>query len=91
MIVLNKILQEINLPRVVHTKLRKADENDAEWGSLDDSAIQKARRKAQEVEQNKDKSTSELLSKMYAEADEEGKRSLEEAWEAGRAKREGRT
>ena len=32
----------------------------------------------------------ELLSKMYAEADEEGKASLAQAWEAGRAKREGR-
>lgn len=71
-------------------KLKKASECEPEWGSLDDSAIQKARRKAEEVEQNKGKSTSELLSKMYADADEEGKKSLEEAWEAGRSKREGR-
>ena len=32
----------------------------------------------------------ELLSKMYAEADEEGKASLSQAWETGRKKREGK-
>ena len=76
---------------MVLIKLRKAAEGDAaEWGSLDDSAVLKAKREAAEAEQNKGKSTGELLSKMYANADEEGKKSLEEAWEAGRSKREGR-
>ena len=40
---------------MVLIKLRKADES--EWGSLDDSAIQKARKKAQDMENNKGKST----------------------------------
>lgn len=34
------------------------------------------------------KSTGELLKQMYAEADEEGKLALSEAWESGREKRE---
>ena len=34
------------------------------------------------------KSTGELLQQMYAEADEEGKLALSQAWEAGREKRE---
>ena len=70
-------------------KLRKASDAD-EWGSLDDSAKARARAKEQELERNKGKSTQELLSKMYAEADEEGKASLAKAYETGRAKREGR-
>ena len=74
---------------MVLIKLKKAAEGD-EWGSLDESAVLQARQKAQSVEQNKGKSTAELLSKMYAEADDEGKASLAAAWEAGRAKREGR-
>ena len=74
---------------MVLVKLRKTDEAET-WGSLDDSAVQKAKRKAADLEENKGKSTQELLSKMYAEADEEGKASLAAAWEAGRAKREGR-
>lgn len=70
-------------------KLRKEAEGE-EWGSLDDSARLKARKKEQDLQENKGKSTQELLSKMYAEADEEGKVSLSQAWEAGRAKREAR-
>lgn len=70
-------------------KLRKAAEGE-EWGSVDESAVQKAKKKAQDLEQNKGKSTAELLSNMYAEADEEGKASLAAAWESGRSKREGR-
>ena len=70
-------------------KLRKLEEGD-EWASVDDSARIKARKKEQEIEQNKGKSTQELLSKMYADADEEGKASLAAAWESGREKREGR-
>ena len=49
-----------------------------------------AAKKAQDLENNKGKSTQELLSKMYADADDEGKASLAAAWESGRAKREGR-
>jgi hypothetical protein len=52
--------------------------------------VNRARKKAQDVENNKGKSTAELLSQMYADADEDGKASLASAWEAGRAKREGR-
>ena len=74
---------------MVLVKLRKADESET-WGSLDDSAVQKAKRKEADLEANKGKSTQELLSKMYAEADEEGKASLAAAWEAGRGKREGK-
>ena len=74
---------------MVLVKLRKAVDGD-EWGSLDDSAVQQARKKAQDLENNKGKSTAELLGQMYANADEEGKASLAAAWEAGRAKREQR-
>ena len=74
---------------MVLIKLRKAAEGD-EWETLDDSAVQKAKRKAEEMANNKGKSTAELLSQMYANADEEGKASLAAAWEAGRSKREGR-
>ena len=71
-------------------KLRKASEGE-EWESLDDGAIKKARKKEADLEANKGKSTQELLAKMYDEADEDGKASLAAAWEAGRAKREGRS
>lgn len=74
---------------MVLLKLRKESEGD-EWGSLDDSAIKKAKKKESDLENNKGKSTQELLAKMYADADEEGKASLAAAWETGRAKREGR-
>ena len=70
--------------------LRKAVEGGPDWGSLDDSAVKAAAKKAQDLENNKGKSTQELLSKMYADADDEGKASLAAAWESGRAKREGR-
>lgn len=69
-------------------KLRKATEES--WGSLDDSARAEEKRKAEKLEANKGKSTAELLSEMYANADEEGKASLSAAWEAGRSKREGK-
>jgi len=72
---------------MVLLKLRKANDGD-EWGSLDDSAILQARHKAEKMEGNKGKSTAELLSEMYADADEGGKASLAAAWEAGRSKRE---
>lgn len=74
---------------MVLVKLRKAVEGET-WGSLDDSAVQKAKKKEADLAENQGKSTQELLAKMYAEADEEGKASLAAAWEAGRAKREGR-
>ena len=70
-------------------KLRKLEEGE-EWGSVDDSERIKKKKKDQELQENKGKSTQELLSKMYAEADEAGKASLAAAWEAGREKREGR-
>jgi calcyclin binding protein len=38
-------------------KLRKVDEASADWGSLDDSATQKARKKENDLEENKGKST----------------------------------
>ena len=75
---------------MVLLKLRKAVEGGPDWGSLDDSAVKAAAKKAQDLENNKGKSTQELLSKMYADADDEGKASLAAAWESGRAKREGR-
>jgi calcyclin binding protein len=74
---------------MVLLKLRKATE-DEEWGSLDDSARVAAKRKEDKLEANKGKSTQQLLSEMYADADEDGKASLAAAWEAGRSKREGR-
>ena len=75
---------------MVLVKLRKAVDGD-EWGSLDDSAVQQAKKKAKDLEDNKGKSTAELLGQMYANADEEGKASLTAAWEAGRSKREQKT
>ena len=72
---------------VVLLKMRKEADGE-EWGSLDDSAHLKAKRREQELAENKGKSTQELLSKMYADADEAGKASLAQAWETGRAKRE---
>ena len=44
---------------MVLLKLRKANDGD-EWGSLDDSALLQARRKAEKVEGNKGKSTAEV-------------------------------
>lgn len=38
--------------------------------------------------QSKGKSAAQLLSEMYRDADDEGKAKLEQAWEAGRSKRE---
>lgn len=74
---------------MVLLKLRKAAEGE-EWGSVDESAVKEKAKKAQNLENNKGKSTAELLSEMYANADEEGKASLAAAWESGRSKREGR-
>ena len=70
-------------------KMRK-EADGIEWGSLDDSAARKAREHEARLEQNKDKSTAELLAEMYADADEEGKAGLAKAWEDGREAREGR-
>ena len=44
----------------------------------------------EKVKANEGKSTAQLLSEMYADADEEGKESLAKAFEEGRAKREAR-
>ena len=74
---------------VLLLKLRKPS-GAAEWSSLDDSGPKSARRRDQDLESNKGKSTQELLAKMYAEADEAGKASLSKAWEEGRSKREAR-
>ena len=74
---------------MVLVKLRKVKDEE-EWGSLDDAAIQQAKKKAEKLETNKGKSTAELLSEMYADADEDGKASLAAAWETGRSKREGK-
>ena len=72
---------------MVLVKLRKAVEGET-WGSLDDSAVQKPRRRGRSG--RKKERRRGVLAKMYAEADEEGKAYLAAAWEAGRAKREGR-
>ena len=76
-------------PDTLLVKLRKAAEGD-EWGSLDDSAAKKKAKQEEKVQANEGKSTAQLLSEMYADADEEGKESLAKAFEEGRAKREAR-
>ena len=76
-------------PDTLLVKLRKATEGD-EWGSLDDSAAKKKAKQEEKVKANEGKSTAQLLSEMYADADEEGKESLAKAFEEGRAKREAR-
>ena len=72
---------------MVLLKLRKADEGQ-EWGSLDDSHPKKQQEQEERAEGNKGKSTAELLAQMYAEADEDGRAAISQAWEAGREKRE---
>ena len=74
---------------MVLLKLRKAVE-DVEWESLDDSTKAAAKKKEEKLRTNKEKSTRELLSEMYANADEAGKESLAKAWDSGRGKREGK-
>ncbi len=73
---------------MVVLKLRKA--GGEEWASLDDAARAEAARKARRQRENEGKTTAELIQEMYVDADEEGKEGLAKAWEAGRAKREGR-
>jgi len=74
-------------PDTILLKMRKATDGE-EWASLDNSAAKKAKEHQEKVEANKGKSTAELLSQMYAEADEDGKAALSKAWEEGREKRE---
>ena len=50
---------------MVLLKLRKAEEGE-EWGSLDDSAHRKAREKEGRLEENKTKSTAQLLQEVRA-------------------------
>lgn len=61
---------------------------DAEWGSVDDSKKKAEARKAEQAKHNEGKSTAQLLSEMYRDADDTTKKKLEEAWEKGRTKRE---
>ena len=58
-------------PDTLLVKLRKAEGD--EWGSLDDSAAKKKAKQEEKVKANEGKSTAQLLSEMYADADEEGK------------------
>jgi len=74
-------------PDMLLVKMRKATDGH-EWKSLDDSISKKEREKEARLEENKHKSTAELLSQMYSEADEDGKAALSKAWEDGREKRE---
>ena len=71
----------------IFVKLCKKDEG-VEWGSVDDSDRRDKARKADKAKANQGKSTAQLLSELYGEADEDAKKKLESAWEAGRAKRE---
>lgn len=70
-------------------KLCKASAG-TEWGSVDDSARRDQERKQDKAASNQGKSTAQLLSELYGDADEEAKKKLEEAWEKGREKREAR-
>jgi len=69
-------------------KLAKTNQG-LDWASVDDSAKKVKAQQEERMVQNKGKSTAQLLSEMYRDADEEGKEKLAQAWEAGRAKREG--
>ena len=58
------------------------------WGSVDDSDRRDKARKEDKTKANAGKSTAQLLSELYGEADDDAKKKLESAWEAGRARRE---
>lgn len=73
----------------VLVKLCKASAG-TEWRSVDDSARRDQERKQDKAASNQGKSTAQLLSELYGDADEEAKKKLEEAWEKGREKREAR-
>mmetsp|Transcript_9126 Transcript_9126/g.23168 ORF Transcript_9126/g.23168 Transcript_9126/m.23168 type:complete len:206 (-) Transcript_9126:246-863(-) len=61
----------------------------SEWGSIDDSGKKEKEIKEEKARTNQGKSTGQLLSEMYGQADDDAKKKLEEAWERGREKREG--
>ncbi|KAG8464673.1 hypothetical protein KFE25_010041 [Diacronema lutheri] len=63
----------------------------AQWGSVDDSDLREKERKEEKAKASQGKSTAQLLSELYGEADDDAKKKLEEAWEKGRQKREGRS
>jgi len=69
-------------------KLRKADA--IEWSDLDDAKDKKKQARDERVQRGslKNASTQELLADMYAEADDETRRSLMEAAFKGQQKRE---
>lgn len=71
----------------IYVKLSKKKEG-VEWGSVDDSDRRDKARKEEKSKANQGKSTAQLLSEIYGEADEDAKKKLESAWETGRAKRE---
>lgn len=60
----------------------------SEWGSVDDSERREKERKEEKAKANQGKSTAQLLSELYGDADDDAKKKLEEAWEKGRAERE---
>eukprot|EP00307_Rebecca_sp_RCC1486_P010230 CAMPEP_0119406930 /NCGR_PEP_ID=MMETSP1335-20130426/1063_1 /TAXON_ID=259385 /ORGANISM="Chrysoculter rhomboideus, Strain RCC1486" /LENGTH=200 /DNA_ID=CAMNT_0007431023 /DNA_START=19 /DNA_END=618 /DNA_ORIENTATION=- len=57
---------------------------DTEWGSVDDAKRKAEAAKSDKMKQNEGKSTAQLLSEMYRDADDDAKKKLEEAWEKGR-------
>jgi hypothetical protein len=59
-----------------------------EWGSIDDTHRKEQARKEEALQANKSKSTAQMLTELYKDADDDAKKKLEEAWEIGRAKRE---